>query len=130
MGQLTARRGDDWRYTGAVAALGEAYPLVDCALWLTIKADVTDADEDAVAQATWASGGDANGITVADETSGTFVVTFPATETAAWDGETEYVYDVQLRTAAGRIVTIDEGTLVVRGDVTRATELPAPAPEE
>jgi hypothetical protein len=95
---------------------GQAPDVGSSQVWFTIKANLADADLNAVFQGT---------ILSADITplGGPRVrVTVPATVTAmaCLDGKTRLYYDLQV-SYAGRVWTQEKGIFVIDPDVTRAT---------
>lgn len=86
------------------------------AIWFTVRetwADDEADDTDAVAQATLGAG-----ITVTGAL--TAAITITAADAASWVLP-EYVYDVQILTAAGKLRTTQFGQLRLGPDVTRST---------
>lgn len=125
MAQLTTVRGDTFTYTATITdETGAASDLTDCTVWVTIKAQPGDTDDNAIARAYWVSGGASSGITVSTPASGQFTVSFAASATTNWVADGQYFYDVQLKNLANAIRTVDRGTVLVQGDITRRTTTP------
>lgn len=116
---ITITKGDTWpntlspitnRDTGAVENLTGA------TIWLTIKEEFDDADDDAAAVVQLGVG---TGLTVADPASGIVAVEIPDEDTDLLDPGTTYRYDVQVR-KGGKTFTPIGGRLTVTRDTTRA----------
>ncbi len=91
--------------------------LAGAKLWITAKFNLEDTDDNAVFQASTTSGG----IVITDAAAGKASIAVPATATIALTAdESRLFYDIQLD-SAGRIYTLERGTLIVNADVTRAT---------
>jgi hypothetical protein len=92
--------------------------LTGAKIWFTVKNAVNDPDRAAVVSLFTPS----SGVAVLIAAQGTFSVTGdPNTFAAYGDMPVDFVFDLQLKEASGRITTIETGTLVVTPDVTRAT---------
>jgi hypothetical protein len=114
---LNIVRGDDAQLAITVqTADGAAYDLTGCTLWLTIKRSAADADGAAIAQCSTTAGT----IALANAAAGEALATVPAAATIALTETTQAVYDVQLRTAAGKTHTVVRGRIIIHADVTRA----------
>lgn len=113
---LSKKRGDTipFRLSGVTDRFGDAVAdLSGYTITFTVKASIDDADVDAVLQKT--SGG--GGIDV--QTAEAFWE-ITADESELLTPALRYQWDVQLEDADGVIATVEEGTLVVSKDVTRA----------
>lgn len=124
MTHLSAVRGDTWLYSATIPnAAGGPYNLVGCTLWFTIKRNRADADADAAARLYWVHGGASAGINVATPGLGVATIKLTQAQTGAMTN-VGYVYDLQLKDAAGDVWTVDEGTFGVRLDVTQRVTVP------
>lgn len=117
--RLAIMRGDTLRYdiriTDADAAALDLTGLLGA--WFTVKYSRRDPDASKLLQKTLGAG-----IEVIDALDGTLRLTLTATETAALNASRAHVWDFQVMTAAGDIITPDylTGPLYIEGDVTRA----------
>jgi len=125
---LTMERGDTFTWT---ATIGSPTPvdLTGYTLWFTIKSAVNltppdPADANALVLNYWVSGGTSAGITVATPASGVAVVTVVPTITMLFDARRGYVFDLQMKDAAGATTTIDQGTVTISDDVTQRLTTP------
>jgi hypothetical protein len=100
---------------------GEPYDLTSCTLFFAVKREIQDTAY--VASLYWEDGGDSEGITVADPTTGEAVVELTPAETAVFD-QWAHKWDLQLRNAGGKVRTIDSGSLIVLRQVNSATAAP------
>lgn len=117
MTTIEFHRGDDAEFAGAVKLSGAAYPLAGASLRFTAKLKTTDADGAALIVKTIGAG-----IVVTDVDAGLYRVDFVPADTAAMvEPIPRLVFDVQLRTAAGKTHTIDEGFLYVKPDASRTS---------
>ncbi|GAC1475554.1 MAG: hypothetical protein PVSMB8_00160 [Vulcanimicrobiaceae bacterium] len=86
-------------------------------IWFTAKHNVVDPDLRAVAALDTVAGG----VTIVNAVGGQVSINMPATATRAEpDGMVALVYDIQGKDGAATIATLEDGTLVVSPDVTRA----------
>ena len=100
-------------------AVGQIFDLTGSKAWWTAKNNVVVQDNEAVFQRTSTP---ANGIVFTDAVQGKLRVTIdPANTRAMPDQVTALVYDLQIQTPAGAIVTLEMGTMVIVPDITRAT---------
>lgn len=113
---LRAKRGDTkiWTITFDQAVSGYVE------IWFTIRdgwATTEVDDADAISQKTLSGGGIA--------TTGTYTadVEFSDVDALAWQ-KASYQYDIQIRTAQGRIFTTQYGSLMITPDATRSTAAP------
>lgn len=90
--------------------------------WMTIKVDIADDDPGALQKVITTSATAAGQITDdgADETG---VVEFDLsdTETLALGTEVTYLYDIQVKTDAGKVATVERGTIRFIDGVTTAS---------
>lgn len=115
-GAIILTRGDDYSQTLTLTADdGGPYDLTACTLWFTMKARISDADDDAVVQH---QSGDGN-LTITDAAGGEASHVIPASETDGLALDL-YVYDYQIIAADGTVATVERGKLLVRADVTRS----------
>ena len=125
---ITILRGD----TLSLAITGLGNISSRAKLWFTVKVSKTDADAAAIIQIEEtaglvylngaAAGVSGNGsITVDDEVAGDITIALAAAETAKLIARSTLSYDVQMRTAAGSVETLETDTAIVTPDVTRAT---------
>jgi len=122
-------RGDTWNPDPLPHALdpdGDDYDFTGATVWMTFKVETDDADSDdnAVVKLFWIDGGDSDGITISDPTSGVFEPTMTSEQTSSFRISQTYVYDVQVMNAVGDIETPDQGKLLVKRDVTRRITTP------
>lgn len=111
-------RGNTRTFTIAVTAVGGVGPfdLTGCTMWFSVRAFA--AAPDYVFQKKTGGGG----IVIATPASGVAVITVQNADTAGLpSSEQQLVYDVQLKTTDGSIVTLSRGTLIVQPDVTEET---------
>lgn len=104
-------RGDDVSITIKFTdSDGNPIDLTGATVYFTAKNNLSDADNDAVLSADITSH--------SNPTNGETVLTFADTDT---DGLTvkSYYYDLQLKTAAGKISSVKAGKLNILEDVTR-----------
>lgn len=99
--------------------LGQPFNLTGSKAWWTAKDNAVVQDDQAFFQRTSTP---ANGIVFTDAVQGKLRVTIsPANTRGAPDQPTGYVYDLQIMTTGGAIVTLEMGTLTVTPDITRIT---------
>lgn len=94
---------------------------VNARAWFTVKAYLSQADSQAVHQATILNGGivPRDGGNLA---TGRVRVTIPSSATLnVPDGVVKLYYDLQVKDAQGRITTVERGLFFVDPDVTRST---------
>jgi len=105
-------RGDDWGPYRWTASTGN---LTGCKLWMTLKRSSEDADPGVLQLDS-----DGNGIVIVDALNADFEIT--AAQAAALPG-LPLLYDVQVRTPAGKIYTALRGQVFVdtAADITRTT---------
>lgn len=118
---LTMFRGDTSVLHLTVLQDGEPVNIAGATIWMTAKRSVEDSDAKAVFQVKTP-----DDIEITDGAGGLATITVPASATATLPLERSQplnlVYDIQLKTATGIVSTIDGGTIMVKPDVTRATE--------
>ena len=121
---LRMDQGDTWITKWQVKDYGLDVPaavdITGASAWMTAKADIDDADDDAVFQKT---AGD--GITLTDPTDGKLTVQVEPADTSSLTGflfqEKRLYYDLQVKTSTGDIYTVSRGDLVVKQHVTIST---------
>jgi hypothetical protein len=119
--QLTMSRGDTMLWDTIVQQSGAPVNLAGALLWFTAKRRLSDTDAQAVLRL-GSPGTGLTGITITDSPNGAITVTVPAGATDALPDFTVTLYwDLQYRSAGGRVATANSGTLLVSPDVTRAT---------
>jgi hypothetical protein len=93
------------------------FNLTGCRIICTVKKYVPDPDQAAVMQMDNQLLG---GVTIVSAVQGTFAVTGPAQATVQFpDSEVVLVFDIQITTVGGNIITIEHGKLFVPADITR-----------
>lgn len=109
------KRGDTWKFVAWIADdLGNPITdFTDWEIWLTIKRQPTDEDEDAAAQVTLAAGG----IVIADAGTGKVLATVTDTQDVSLGN---YVVDWQFKDDSGSIQSSSTQTIKVVADITRA----------
>ena len=117
--KLEIYRGDEPTYILTIKNYGANVNLTGYKIWFTVKESYSDADDDAVIQM---SSADVSEIEILDQTSykGQVKIYLSKTETALLSQGT-YVFDVQMKTSAGKILTVVAGDLIVKSDVTLST---------
>ncbi len=115
IGKKSIVRGDTKTFSLVFTDMDNvAIDITGWSLYLTIKENKTDPDDDAKLKKTLAPGD------LSDPTSGIQAVTIGAGDTANMLGE--YYYDFQAKTADGKVYTIIYGTMTIVEDITlRAT---------
>jgi hypothetical protein len=116
MTDLRMKRGDDASFSvAAYQADGvTALDLTGATIRFTAKDRPTDDDVDAVIAISTPSA-----ITIDDAPGGLATITIPASDTDAFTGPRTLVWDLQVTTSTGSVVTVDGGKLYVLLDVTR-----------
>lgn len=109
-------RGDTFELTLPVTLNGAVYDITGCTLFFTVKNSINDLDTAALSQKKTGTG-----ITHTSPTSGIANLVVPSTETELWPLNKALPYDVQLKTTANEIFTIETGFITVRPEVTRIT---------
>lgn len=109
---------------------GDDYPLTGCTVWFTAKRYAGDNDDDAVVLHFW-NEDDEDGISLVDPETGTPSVTDNGVLYHRIDPllsstlhRSRYPFDVQFQTEDGEIVTLEQGDLVVTGDITNRVITP------
>ncbi len=97
-----------------IAADSNPYNLTDCKLWMTAKANVTDADVAAV----FIKESDVDDLNI-DAVAGTATFEIFPDDTDTLTTPTVLYYDIQLKDANDRIFTLDSGEIHVATDITR-----------
>lgn len=114
--RLVLRQGNSWRRKATFTF--EAGNLSGAKIWMTLKRDpANQTDELADLRLDSALLG---GVTILTTKTAQFDLT-PA-QTASLDPNREYQFDVKVLLSTGEVKTTDSGTIVVRQQVTRATE--------
>lgn len=104
------------------------FDLTFCTIWMTVKKSTVDPDSQAISQLDNASIG---GVTVSNYAQGQGAAAMPSQATLGFpDGVVELVYDIQIKDSVGNISTVEDGTVLVSPDVTRALLpiIPTPVP--
>lgn len=114
-------RGDD-EVLDSVAYQGDGITPLDltgATIWCTGKIDPADIDANALWQKTNGTGG---AITITDALNGVFETVIVPADTDALTAETTVFFDIQVRTSAGKVHTVDWGAITVNTawDITRA----------
>lgn len=118
MTTIEKKRGDTWKFFCYVAD-DDGVAITDFTgfeAWLTIKAQHTDIDDDAIIQVTLSGGG----IVVADAPTGKLEATITGTDTDSFAIKS-YVADFQVKDADDIIASASSITIKVLPDITRAT---------
>ncbi len=118
MAVFTRKRGDT--IVLSIAVKDSAGAALNCAggtLRATLKDELSDTDGTALAQIN----SPASGIVWILQTSGTATATFPASATSGLTADITLYYDVQYTDSAGRVDTVDSGTVQITRDVTQTT---------
>lgn len=117
MAELSMYRGDNSTIILNVSQGGGEFDLTDCSMWFTVKENKSDADESAVMMLE--TGTDA--ITFTNAAAGEAAIEIVPGDTydLSVSGTKTLLYDIQLKTPAGKVYTIDTGTLVILEDLTR-----------
>jgi hypothetical protein len=103
-------RGDAWDITVTIPKANDPskpFDLTNGAVLFTLKdaRDIANNDEDAICALSWQDGETANGVAVADPTTGVAVITVPESATALLE-DRRYKYDVTVINAAGQPKTV------------------------
>ncbi len=115
--------GDIWRGDTVTLPIwvaedydGNVIDLTGAALWFTAKlsAQLPDLGAGTFQQSTATSG-----VEIIDAVLGQYRITIEATKTASLTDSTAFFWDVQVRTADGRTITVKHGTVNVVADYTR-----------
>lgn len=121
---LTLTIGDTFQYTATITDdAGDAYDLLDCTLWFTVKRRKGDTDANATAKLYWVSGGASAGITVDDPATGEATVELTPAQTDDFV-QAAYHYDLQVEDQDGDFFTIDQGVIVAQPGVTTRITTP------
>lgn len=123
MPDLTMSRGDSLVYPTTLYQQNQPVQipqdLTGAKVWFTAKKYFTDPDNQAVSQVTSTGGGV---VIVNPPVSGQIIVTMPFQATVNFpDADVILVYDIQIKTSGGLVLTLERGTLTVSPDATRAT---------
>jgi hypothetical protein len=95
---------------------GVLIPLTSASIWFTAKVDLSDADhEPPTIQRSTAAGG----VVVVDADLGLYQITVNALDTQNLEGDTAFLFDVQVHTITSIVATVKRGVLTVVEDVTR-----------
>ncbi len=90
--------------------------------WMTIKVIISDADPGALQKVITTSATSAGQITDdGADTIGVVEFDLTAVETLALGTEVTYLYDIQVKTDAGKVATVERGTIRFIDGVTTAT---------
>ena len=110
-------KGDLWKYTLTVKENGAVVDITDYKFYLTVKADKTDSDEDAIIKAEFIPSDPTLGLVILQMTSAQTETLDVATST------TKYVYDIRMKNASGENVVLLSGELKVLQPITRSTSI-------
>jgi hypothetical protein len=113
MTEHVCRRGDTWKRQATIGPSDST--IVGSTLWFTIKKHQRDADPGLLQLR---SDGVSPGIVIDDATHATVTIT-PALSAGLPVGP--WWFDLQIKTPSGDVYTADEGTFLVRADITRST---------
>lgn len=113
---LAARSGDTNVYTGTVTSSGSAVDLTGATLRFIAKAEISDADGDAIINKYSPS----NGVEIVSAAAGTWRLTISPADTASL-GEVVLHYELQVTTSGSAVYTAASGTLTVSPDVVVTT---------
>lgn len=120
MGQFIHKRGDTLRLLVAVkTATGGAMNLTGAKVWFTVKPTYATFDTEAVVVANSDDG--SGDVVITDAENGLVTCRMQPISTRSFpDGDVTLLYDVQVKDAAGDVSTVDEGTITVKPDLSRA----------
>lgn len=113
--------GDDLSVERTVTGVPATTTLTNA--WFTVKRKLTDADADAILQKIITSVSTSSGQiddTGADGTGHVIFLLVPA-DTVLLTPLSEYHYDIQVKTSAGKIYTPESGKIVAQIQVTKST---------
>lgn len=113
---LTMKRGDSFLFTTTITLNGVALDVSGYDIWCTAKYNKDDTDLAALFQLTKLAGD----IVVGGAGNNIATTTIPASDTIALTVDVVVFYDVQIKSVAGQVTTVAEGTLTISKDVTRA----------
>lgn len=121
---FTGTAGEDIDVIEPVLGVTPADPLVKA--WLTIKAKQADADPGVVQKVITIFAGGAGQITAdgsINQGNGTASCLFHllAADTTLLGAGTQYVFDIQVKTAGGKIYTVEDGGVLLTSRITAAT---------
>lgn len=109
---LDIMRGDTWSRTLYFQDIkGAAYDITGWTIFFTAKAEIDDPDSSAVISKTIT--------TFSNPTAGEADIELTSTDTNQEIGS--YVYDIQVKTLSGDIITVMEGIMNISKDVTTRT---------
>ncbi len=118
MARFRKHRGDSIVMSIAVKDnTGAALNCTGGTLRATLKRAFADLDAGALSQVSTP----ASGIVWTNQATGLATATFPASATASLTDTTTLIYDVQFTDSAGRVDTVDDGTVEIELDVTVTT---------
>lgn len=119
MGNLAMSRGDTYKNDFTVTVASEPFDLTGCEVWFTAKRAASSLDAEAVIRKNNAAEG---GITVTSAADGELRLTLDPTDTEALEPiDVILIWDLQVKTNADEIYTVDEGSLLVSPDSTIRT---------
>jgi hypothetical protein len=113
---LALIRGDTNVFEATVTLLGAPLDISAYDIWCTAKYNKNDTDLEALFQVTKALGA----IVVMGANNNIAQITIAASLTIALTQDVRVFYDVQIKSPAGTITTVAEGTMLISKDVTRA----------
>lgn len=96
---------------------GADVDLTSVTLWFTAKLSLEVADSSAIIRKTTGGGG----IAITDAAHGVGTITFAPADTISIEGKQGLTlfWDLQSKTVAGLVTTLDSGTMVIKAGVTR-----------
>jgi hypothetical protein len=114
MTNLSMYRGDDKYITLTFTLNGAVLDITGATIFLTIKNDITDLDDDAVFKDEWVAPADA------ESEAGRIQIHIPSSDSDSFEVKS-YVFDIQYKSSTGDISTVADGNFTVNADVTRRT---------
>jgi hypothetical protein len=95
---------------------GDVIDLTGATVWFTAKIslDLDDGDPGTFQQSTLSTG-----VTIIDPVAGEYQVVIESNKTHLLDDATTFLWDVQVRTAAGNTTTVRRGVITFVADATR-----------
>lgn len=115
---LSMVHGDTAVFPFTVTLNGALYDVTNCTFWFTVKSQYTDSDA-GIFQLTSGSG-----ISIIDGPNGQIEVVVPKSQaySPAWtNADTTFEYDLQMKTQAGAVKTLNRGKFTVLAEVTQSS---------